>query len=92
MNIRRFIKEDLSIKRDDVLIVKMDIESSEWPVLKGANCAFMPPCFLIFFACLFCIGLNQAKLAWLTCTIFLFLHSKIETKQRTGKFNTKVLF
>ena len=35
VNITRFIKEELAIKPDDVLIVKMDIEGSEWGVLQG---------------------------------------------------------
>lgn len=34
VDIRRFIKEELGIKPNDALIVKMDIESFEWPVLK----------------------------------------------------------
>lgn len=37
MNITRFIKEELGIKPDDVLIVKMDIEQWEWPILAGTQ-------------------------------------------------------
>ena len=43
MDIRRFIKEELGIKPNDALIVKMDIESFEWPVLKGTKNHFLFP-------------------------------------------------
>ncbi|XP_024367822.1 uncharacterized protein [Physcomitrium patens] len=33
-NITRFIKEDLQLTADDAVVVKMDIEGAEWPILK----------------------------------------------------------
>lgn len=35
MNITKFIKEELKLTPEDVLIVKMDIEGAEWEVLPG---------------------------------------------------------
>lgn len=35
VNITRFIKEELKLKREDTVVVKMDIEGSEWPLLKA---------------------------------------------------------
>lgn len=37
INITRFIKEELQLKATDTVVVKMDIEGSEWPVLKRWN-------------------------------------------------------
>ena len=34
LNITRFIKETLNLKASDAVVVKMDIESAEWPILK----------------------------------------------------------
>lgn len=34
LNITRFIKETLKLKSSDTVVVKMDIEGSEWPILK----------------------------------------------------------
>lgn len=34
VNITRFMKEDLNLKSSDTVVVKMDIEGSEWPILK----------------------------------------------------------
>jgi len=34
INITRFIKEELQLKPTDTVVVKMDIEGSEWPVLR----------------------------------------------------------
>jgi hypothetical protein len=34
VNITRFIKDELKLTEDDAVIVKMDIEGSEWPILK----------------------------------------------------------
>ncbi|KAI5059691.1 hypothetical protein GOP47_0026010 [Adiantum capillus-veneris] len=35
VNITRFIKEELKLTREDAVVVKMDIEGSEWPLLKA---------------------------------------------------------
>lgn len=35
VNITRFIKEELQLKREDAVVVKIDIEGSEWPLLKA---------------------------------------------------------
>eukprot|EP00250_Pteridium_aquilinum_P015430 c22573_g1_i2 orf=318-1517(+) len=35
VNITRFIKEELKLKREDAVVVKIDIEGSEWPLLKA---------------------------------------------------------
>lgn len=43
INITRFIKEELQLKATDTVVVKMDIEGSEWPVLRRwINDAEMP--------------------------------------------------
>ncbi|KAH7442080.1 hypothetical protein KP509_03G069400 [Ceratopteris richardii] len=34
VNITRFMKEELSLKPEDTVVVKMDIEGSEWPILR----------------------------------------------------------
>lgn len=34
VNITRFIKEELKLKAEDTVVVKMDIEGSEWPILR----------------------------------------------------------
>lgn len=34
INITRFMKEELQLKATDTVVVKMDIEGSEWPILK----------------------------------------------------------
>ncbi|CAM6067477.1 unnamed protein product [Sphagnum tenellum] len=34
INITRFIKEDLMLRASDTVVVKMDIEGAEWPILK----------------------------------------------------------
>ena len=34
VNITRFITEDLKVTADDALVVKMDIEGAEWPILQ----------------------------------------------------------
>lgn len=34
INITRWIKEDLKLTKDDAVVVKMDIEGAEWPILQ----------------------------------------------------------
>lgn len=34
INITRFMKEELKLKEEDAVVVKMDIEGSEWPILQ----------------------------------------------------------
>lgn len=34
INITRFMKEDLKLKAEDTVVVKMDIEGAEWPILQ----------------------------------------------------------
>jgi hypothetical protein len=34
VNVTRFIKEELKLTADDTLVVKMDIEGAEWPILQ----------------------------------------------------------
>ena len=34
INITKFMKEELGLKATDTMVVKMDIEGSEWPILR----------------------------------------------------------
>lgn len=34
INITRFIKDELQLKETDTVVVKMDMEGSEWPILR----------------------------------------------------------